>query len=152
MSCVANGIRHVRDAYMKSMESALGAFVEGDWYDIREAVYHADGSGGETEACQFIGFVVHDEFRSRAYAVGYSMQLLDLSLVFEVGGERREIVWEEVVDPDENQAMPMRITRREGPYAAQNGHLEVLQWAHANGCPWDKWACSYAAQNGHLEV
>ena len=33
-----------------------------------------------------------------------------------------------------------------------NGHLEVLQWARAHGCPWDKWTCAYAAEGGHLEV
>jgi hypothetical protein len=25
-------------------------------------------------------------------------------------------------------------------YAAGGGHLEVLQWARANGCDWNKWA------------
>jgi hypothetical protein len=25
--------------------------------------------------------------------------------------------------------------------AALRGHLEVLQWARANGCPWNKWTC-----------
>ena len=33
-----------------------------------------------------------------------------------------------------------------------NGHLEVLQWARANGCDWDSLTCTYAAANGHLEV
>jgi hypothetical protein len=32
------------------------------------------------------------------------------------------------------------------------GHLEVLQWVRANGCPWDGWTCSWAAKGGHLEV
>ena len=36
--------------------------------------------------------------------------------------------------------------------AAQNGHLEVLQWARNNGCDWDSDTCACAAQNGHLEV
>ncbi|CAN0438640.1 unnamed protein product, partial [Ectocarpus fasciculatus] len=36
--------------------------------------------------------------------------------------------------------------------AAYNGHLEVLQWARNNGCPWDEKTCSWAAGNGHLEV
>nr|WIL04766.1 ankyrin repeat-containing protein [Cedratvirus duvanny] len=36
--------------------------------------------------------------------------------------------------------------------AAKNGHLEVLQWARANGCPWNEGTCTYAAGNGHLEV
>merc|ERR1711904_264377 len=39
-----------------------------------------------------------------------------------------------------------------GAWAAENGHLKVLQWARANGCPWDKWTCSKAALKGHLEV
>ena len=37
-------------------------------------------------------------------------------------------------------------------YAALGGHLEVLQWARVNGCPWDEWTCAYAAEGGHLEV
>ena len=28
----------------------------------------------------------------------------------------------------------------------------MLQWARANGCPWNKWTCMYAAQGGYLEV
>jgi hypothetical protein len=36
--------------------------------------------------------------------------------------------------------------------AAQGGHLEVLQWSRANGCPWDEWTCIKAAEGGHLEV
>ena len=35
---------------------------------------------------------------------------------------------------------------------AGGGHLEVLQWARAHGCPWDSQTCYYAAENGHLEV
>ena len=37
-------------------------------------------------------------------------------------------------------------------YAAEGGHLEVLQWAHQNGCPWDEGTCKAAAKKGHLEV
>ena len=37
-------------------------------------------------------------------------------------------------------------------FAALGGHLEVLQWAHANDCPWDTITCKFAAQGGHLEV
>ena len=36
--------------------------------------------------------------------------------------------------------------------AAEGGHLEVLQWARANGCPWDEKTCWRAAEGGHLEV
>ena len=36
--------------------------------------------------------------------------------------------------------------------AARGGHLEVLQWAHENGCPWNEWTCTEAAKGGHLEV
>jgi hypothetical protein len=37
-------------------------------------------------------------------------------------------------------------------WSAGNGHMEVLQWARANGSPWDEWTCTKAARNGHLEV
>ena len=37
-------------------------------------------------------------------------------------------------------------------YAASDGHLAVLQWARAHGCPWDERTCEYAAKNGHLAV
>ena len=33
-----------------------------------------------------------------------------------------------------------------------NGQLEVLQWARAHGCPWDKWTCAWAAKKKHLKV
>ena len=36
--------------------------------------------------------------------------------------------------------------------AAKGGHLEVLQWARANGCRWNKTTCAGAAQGGRLEV
>jgi hypothetical protein len=28
----------------------------------------------------------------------------------------------------------------------------VLQWLRANDAPWDEWTCSSAALGGHLEV
>ncbi len=37
-------------------------------------------------------------------------------------------------------------------WVALNGHLEVLKWARANNCPWDRWTCINAANNGNLEV
>ncbi|CAB9530144.1 ankyrin repeat protein [Seminavis robusta] len=37
-------------------------------------------------------------------------------------------------------------------YAAENGHLELLQWLKENGCPWDSWTCHRAASGGHLEI
>jgi hypothetical protein len=36
--------------------------------------------------------------------------------------------------------------------AAWKGHLEVLKWARANGCPWDAKTCETAAFNGRLET
>jgi hypothetical protein len=36
---------------------------------------------------------------------------------------------------------------------AANGWLGLLQWARANGCPWNKRAmCKYAAKGGNLAV
>ena len=33
------------------------------------------------------------------------------------------------------------------------GHIEVVQWVRANGCPWDeKELTTIAAQNGHEAV
>jgi hypothetical protein len=36
-------------------------------------------------------------------------------------------------------------------YAALDGHFECLKYAHENGCQWDRDTCNYAACNGHLE-
>ena len=36
--------------------------------------------------------------------------------------------------------------------AAKYGHLVVLQWARANGCPWDEYTCSWAAGADELEA
>ncbi|WZN60135.1 hypothetical protein HKI87_02g16630 [Chloropicon roscoffensis] len=37
-------------------------------------------------------------------------------------------------------------------YAACNGDLEVLRWARSQGCPWDEGLTCDAARNGHLKV
>ena len=34
---------------------------------------------------------------------------------------------------------------------ALNGNLELLQFLHEKGCPWNEVTCSYAAEYGHLE-
>ena len=36
--------------------------------------------------------------------------------------------------------------------AAEGGHLEVLQWLRSRGCPWDESVTLAAAKGGHLEV
>jgi hypothetical protein len=36
--------------------------------------------------------------------------------------------------------------------ASCGGHLEVVQWLRAKGCPWDSQTCAKAAQHGYLEV
>lgn len=35
-------------------------------------------------------------------------------------------------------------------HAAFGGHLAVLQWARAHGCPWDERTCTAAWLGGHL--
>ena len=35
--------------------------------------------------------------------------------------------------------------------AAENGHLECLKYAHEKGCPWDERTCTRAANYGRLE-
>ena len=32
--------------------------------------------------------------------------------------------------------------------AAIRGHIKVLNWARANGCPWNAETCGYAAMSG----
>jgi hypothetical protein len=36
--------------------------------------------------------------------------------------------------------------------AARGGHLEVLQWVRANGCPWDVDTIARAREYGHDDV
>ena len=36
--------------------------------------------------------------------------------------------------------------------AACRGHLEVVKWLRANGCPWDENACSFAAEHKHWDT
>ena len=36
--------------------------------------------------------------------------------------------------------------------AACNGHLEVVKWLHANGCPWDEKACLFAGARKHWDI
>jgi hypothetical protein len=37
-------------------------------------------------------------------------------------------------------------------YAALGGHLDVLQWARQQECPWDSNTCAYAAKGGRLDI
>jgi len=37
-------------------------------------------------------------------------------------------------------------------FAAERGHLEVLQVAREHHCPWQELTCYYAARGGHLAV
>src|SRR5579863_3260904 len=32
------------------------------------------------------------------------------------------------------------------------GYLNILKWAHQNGCQWGSGVCTYAALNDHLEI
>ena len=36
--------------------------------------------------------------------------------------------------------------------SARSGSLSGLQWARANGCPWDEYTCCDAAEGGHLHI
>ena len=36
--------------------------------------------------------------------------------------------------------------------AAYGGQLEILKWLRANGCPWNSDVCAAAAKYGHVEV
>jgi hypothetical protein len=53
---------------------------------------------------------------------------------------------------------PLEINNEEGYFiyftttvAAENGHLDCLQFAFENGCDWDEYTSSNAAANGHLD-
>ena len=37
-------------------------------------------------------------------------------------------------------------------WAAMGGHLDVLKYLHENGCPWEEMTCQVAAGGGHLDV
>ena len=37
-------------------------------------------------------------------------------------------------------------------WAAENGHLDVLQWLREQGCDWNEGTCGGAAAGGHLDV
>ena len=66
-------------------------------------------------------------------------------------------VTESSIDSVERFALVRKVHKWRDPkklcnFAARAGHLEVMQWARLNGCPWDASACGYAAKGGHLEV
>ena len=48
---------------------------------------------------------------------------------------------------DEDKEVCMRMCEK----AAEGGHLEILQWLHGVGCPWDIRTLHAAASNGHLD-
>jgi hypothetical protein len=37
-------------------------------------------------------------------------------------------------------------------FAARFNHIEILQWARANGAPWDEMTPLFAAKNRHREI
>jgi len=50
-----------------------------------------------------------------------------------------------LIEPDNGMTVP--------PWGVPHHcNLEVLQYAHEQVCPWDKYTCYNAAENGHLEV
>ncbi len=61
-----------------------------------------------------------------------------------------------LLQPNRSPRSPFSDSRLQaGRYAGElalGGHLEVLQWARSQGCPWDEWTCACAALGGHLEV
>ena len=48
--------------------------------------------------------------------------------------------------------MPESSAAYETAIRSMQGHLQVLQWARANDCPWNVTTCSQAAGGGHLSV
>ena len=48
--------------------------------------------------------------------------------------------------------VPRLCVRDACSLAAAGGHLEVLQWLHSTGCPFDTVTCAAAAAGGHLKV
>lgn len=59
-----------------------------------------------------------------------------------VGRKLRDIV------PLDKDLIGMKFCSR----VAKNGSLNLLQWARANGAPWNERTCEKAAAGGHLEV
>ncbi len=53
-----------------------------------------------------------------------------------------------------HREMQMPMDKLVSIAAAYGGHIEVLQWARSQDppCPWDEDVCRYAAENGHLDV
>ena len=45
-----------------------------------------------------------------------------------------------------------RARRARDVRRGEGGHLDVLKWARANGCPWDDWTCTEARWGDHLNV
>ena len=45
-----------------------------------------------------------------------------------------------------------QTNQRKTKKAAEGGHLEVLKYAHENGCPWGEWTCSKAARDRDAEA
>ena len=60
-----------------------------------------------------------------------------------------EAIWMCCSGPGQTDALGMKARVC---FAAHGGHLEVLQWARANGCPWDETTCEAAVARGHLDV
>lgn len=57
-----------------------------------------------------------------------------------------------VVEHAHNSRKPIVLDADFASECARNGHLERLQWARTNGCPWNELTCTYAAEGRHLAL
>jgi hypothetical protein len=69
----------------------------------------------------------------------------DISRRVTLSGSIRTFVWmvKKGLYPMEKQT---------GFFAVESGNLQLLQWLHSAGCPWDEYTCTAAAMKGNLEM
>eukprot|EP00873_Tetraselmis_striata_P038495 jgi/Tetstr1/458759/TSEL_045144.t1 len=114
-----------------------------------------EGVGGAAGTCRMDPRNFAARWELLAWAAAQTCPLVDGRACASGGGERR--AGGDPVGDVESRRWTLSSKICEwaancGAAAAQEGHLDVLQWAREQGCPWDEVTCAEAAGEGNLEV
>ena len=148
---VARGVQVLLLAHLKSATTVLDEITKTDQTSRREAF---SGLPSHVIIQHILGSDTDPVVLARLRAVSRLMR----DVVDETGLRVEEMTAEVAaqngfLDTLKNKLQKGRLDKQHMcENAALGGHLEVQQWARANGCPWDDWTCSGAARGGHLEL
>ena len=112
---------------------------------IRRSLLYNAAYFGDVKALRSCKFNM--EHKALTGGIRSSTSLCDIgtAIIATAGGQKAVLLWLR------KNGYPC-LNEETCHYAAAGGHLEVLKYAHENGCPWDERTCYEAAGGGHLDV